>query len=406
MHNIFEKLFKGKKIKNAYDDSDFFIGDAGMEFETKAIHAIGNDALTGAVTSPIYQTSTFSQEAPNVNKGFDYSRTNNPTRAALEKTVALLEEGKYGIAFASGMAAINGVMNLLKNGDHVVCCSNVYGGTFRLFTRLYNKFGVDFDFIDMNEPFENKIKKETRFVWIETPTNPLLTIIDIKACAETAHRHGALLVVDNTFASPYNQKPLSLGADIVVHSTTKYLGGHSDLIGGCVVVSEEKLKEELAFFQNAVGAVPGPFDAWLTMRGIKTLCVRMKQHNESASKIADYLLNHQKIEKVYYPGLENHPNHEIAKKQMRGFGGIVSVEVKGGFDSAKKFACSTKLFTLAESLGGVKSLISHSASMTHASIPKEEREKAGISDSLIRLSVGLEATKDLIIDLEKALENV
>ena len=380
-----------------------------IEFETKAIH-VGQkpDSATGAITFPIYQTSTFAQEAPNVHKGFDYSRTNNPTRAALEQCVASLEGGKFGISFGTGMTAINGVMNLLKSGDHVICCSNVYGGTFRLFTKLYTKFGVDFDFVDLANPdiLNAIIKPETKFVWIESPTNPLLSIIDIEACAEIAHKHNALLVIDNTFASPYNQQPLSLGADIIVHSTTKYLGGHSDVVSGCVVVSDDKLAEQLKFFQNAVGAVPGPFDAWLVLRGIKTLSVRMKWHNESAFKIAHFLAEHPKIEKVYYPGLKTHPNHDVAKKQMKGFGGVVSVELKGGFEAGKKFACSTNLFTLAESLGGVKSLISHSASMTHASIPLEERAKAGISDALIRLSVGLEATEDLINDLKQALDKV
>ena len=380
-----------------------------MQFETRAIH-VGQtpDSATGAITPPIYQTSTFVQEAPNVNKGFDYSRTNNPTRQMLEENIASLEGGKHGVAFASGMAAINGTLNLLKSGDHVACCGNVYGGTFRIFTKLYKKFGVEVDFVDASNPevLESAIKPNTKFVWIESPTNPLLTIIDIKQCAEIAHRHNALLVVDNTFASPYNQLPLSLGADIVIHSTTKYLGGHCDLLGGCVVVSDDKLHEELKFFQNAVGAVPGPMDAWLTLRGTKTLSVRMKWHNDSAFEIAKFLEKHGKIEKIYYPGLPTHPNHEIAKRQMRGFGGMISVELKGGFETGKKFACSTKFFSLGESLGGVKSLICHPASMTHASIPPEERAKAGISEGLIRLSVGLEATEDLIEDLQEALGHV
>lgn len=376
-----------------------------MRFGTKAIHA-GQEPcpVTGAIITPIYQTSTFVQEAPGQHKGYEYSRTGNPTRTALEKNIAALEEGKHGLAYSSGLASIDNIINLLKKGDHVISCDDVYGGTFRLFERVKKKFGLEFDWIDMTniENLKKAIKKNTKLIWIETPTNPLLKLIDIKAVVEAAKQYGILTVVDNTFMSPYFQKPLLLGADIVVHSTTKYLNGHSDVIGGALVTSDGKFFEELKFLQNAIGAVPSPFDCWLVLRGIKTLHLRMKQHEKNAKKIAEYLSNHPKVKKVVYPGLESHPQHELAKKQMSGFGGMVSFEIKGNLEDAKNFLKKTKIFSLAESLGGVESLIEHPAIMTHASLPKDVRERLGISDSLIRLSAGIEDVDDLIDDLESA----
>ncbi len=377
-----------------------------MKFGTKAIHA-GQEPcpVTGAIMTPIYQTSTFVQEEPGKHKGYDYSRTDNPTRTALQKNIASLEEGKYGLSYASGLAAIDNIMNLLKKGDHVVSCDDVYGGTFRLFEGVKKKFGLEFDWVDMTdvENVKKSIKKNTRVIWIETPTNPLLKLIDIKAVVEVAKQHKILTVVDNTFMSPYFQKPLLLGADIVVHSTTKYLNGHSDVIGGALVVNDKKVFEELKFLQNAIGAVPSPFDCWLVLRGIKTLHVRMRQHEENAKRIAEYLEKHPKVKKVIYPGLKSHPQHELAKKQMSGFGGMISFEIKGSLEDAKRFLKKTKIFSLAESLGGVESLIEHPAIMTHASLPKEVRGKLGISDGLVRLSVGIEDVDDLIKDLDTAL---
>lgn len=381
----------------------------GGRFETKAIHA-GQlpDPSTGAIIPPIYQTSTYVVEAPGKDKGYVYSRTSNPTRKALEENIAALEEGKYGLAFASGMAAENTVMNLFSSGSHVVCNDDVYGGTYRLFMQLYKNYGMTFDFVDAIDPknIEKHISPNTQLIWIETPTNPLLKIMDIQKISRMARDHGLLLVVDNTFATPYLQQPLRLGADIIVHSTTKYLGGHSDLIGGAIVVSDQKLYERLSFFQNAVGPVPGPFDCWLVLRGIKTLALRMERHCQNALKIAQYLSNHPKVAQVLYPGLSSHPQHLRAKKQMKGFGGMVSFELKGDLNKAVKFIRSTRLFALAESLGGVESLICHPATMTHASIPREERLKAGFKDGLIRMSVGIEHVDDLIEDLENAFKKI
>ena len=380
-----------------------------MRFETKVIHA-GQmpDPSTGAIIPPIYQTSTYVVEAPGKDKGHVYSRTSNPTRTALEKNLAALENGKFGLGFASGMAAINTVMNLFPSGSHVICNDDVYGGTHRLFTQLYKDYHLSFDFVDAGDTknLQENIKDNTKLIWIETPSNPLLKIIDIQKVAEISHKYDLLLAVDNTFATPYLQQPLLLGADIIVHSTTKYLGGHSDIIGGAIVVSDEKLYERLSFFQNAVGAVPGPMDCWLVLRGIKTLALRMERHCENALKIAQYLKDHPKVTCVYYPGLSSHPQHQLAKKQMRGFGGMVSVELQGDLKSAEKFICSTRFFALAESLGGVESLICHPATMTHASVPREERLKAGFKDELIRISVGVENIEDLIEDLENAFKKI
>lgn len=380
-----------------------------MRFETKVIHAGQSpDQATGAINQPIYQTSTFVLEAPNKDKGYVYSRTSNPTRTALEKNLAALEGGKYGLGFGSGMAATNTVMNLFASGNHVICNDDLYGGTHRLFTQLYENYGLSFDFVDFSELklVEEKIKDDTKLIWIETPTNPLLKIIDIEKTAKIARKHNLLLVVDNTFATPYLQQPLSLGADIIVHSTTKYLSGHSDVIGGGIVVSDQKLHERLAFFQNAVGAVPGPFDDWLVLRGIKTLAVRMQRHCENAAKIARYLENHPKVAKVYYPGLASHLQFQLGKKQMSGFGGMISFELRENPDNIETFVSSTEFFALAESLGCVESLICHPASMTHSSIPKEERLKAGFKDELIRISVGLENIDDLIQDLDNAFARI
>lgn len=377
-----------------------------MKFSSKAIH-VGQEPepSTGAVITPIYQTSTYAQEGIGKHKGYEYSRTHNPTRTALEACLASLEEGKYGLAFASGLAATNTVMNLLSQGDHVVVGDDVYGGTYRIFERVYTRYGITFSFIDARDPanFEKAIRKETKLLWLETPTNPLLRLADIKTLAKIARDKKILSVVDNTFASPYLQRPLELGADIVVHSTTKYLGGHSDVVGGAIITSLDDVHEQLRFHQNAVGGVPGPFDAWLVLRGMKTLAVRMKEHEKNAQSIVRFLEQHPSVEKVYYPGLVSHPQHELAKKQMHGFGGMVSCVLRGGLEDARQVLSNTKLFTLAESLGGVESLIGHPATMTHASIPKEIREARGIVDGLIRLSVGIEDIEDLIEDLDRAM---
>ncbi len=380
-----------------------------MKFSTKAIH-VGQepDEGTGAVAVPIYQTSTYAQEEVGKHKGYEYARTQNPTRSALEACLASLENGKYGLCFASGLAATNTVMNLLSQGDHVVVGDDVYGGTYRIFDKVFKRYGIDFTFIDARDPanFEKAIRPETKLLWIETPTNPMLQLADIKALSELAHKKNIKMVVDNTFASPYLQRPLDLGADIVVHSTTKYIGGHSDVVGGTVITSDEKIYETLKFHQNAVGAVPGPMDCWLVLKGVKTLAIRMREHCKNARKIAEVLEKHPAVEKIYYPGLTTHPQHELAKKQMDDFGGMVSIVVRGGFENAKLVLKSTKLFTLAESLGGVESLISHPASMTHGSIPKEQREARGVVDGLVRLSCGIEDVDDLIADLEQALAKV
>lgn len=379
-----------------------------MKFSTRAIHAGQEpEPLAGAVSIPIYQTSTYVQEELGKHKGYEYARTQNPTRTALEACIASIENGKHGLAFGSGLAATNTVMNLLSKGDHVVVGDDVYGGTYRIFDKVFTRYGVDFTFIDARDPanFEKAIRPETKLLWIETPTNPMLRLADIKTLSEIARKKKILSCVDNTFASSYLQRPLELGADIVVHSTTKYLGGHSDVVGGAIVTSLEDVYETLKFHQNAVGAVPGPFDCFLVMRGLKTLSLRMKEHCKNAEAIAKHLEKHPAIEKVVYPGLSSHPQHELAKKQMDGFGGMVSCVVRGGLESARKVLNNTKLFALAESLGGVESLIGHPATMTHASIPKEIREERGVVDGLIRLSCGIEDVEDLIADLDNALSH-
>ncbi|MFT4698719.1 MAG: cystathionine beta-lyase/cystathionine gamma-synthase [Flavobacteriaceae bacterium] len=378
-----------------------------MKFNTKTIHGgQEHDKAYGAVMPPIYQTTTYAQSTPGGHKGFQYSRTNNPTRSALEKSFASLENGNYGLAFGSGLAAIDAVMKLLKHGDEVVSTSDLYGGTYRLFTKIYESFGVKFHFIGMENAskIEEYVNENTKLIWIETPTNPMLNIIDIKSAAEIAKKHEILLAVDNTFATPYLQRPLDLGADIVMHSATKYLGGHSDVVMGALVVKEKELADQLYFIQNASGGICGPQDSFLMLRGIKTLHVRMQRHCENGKAVANYLVHHPKIEKVYWPGFESHPNHEIAKDQMDDFGGMISFVTKGNdYNKAIKIVENLKIFTLAESLGGVESLSGHPASMTHASIPKEEREKTGVVDSLIRLSVGIEDEEDLIEDLRQAI---
>ncbi len=378
-----------------------------MQATTKLIHSIPVDALTGSVSVPIYQTSTFVQEAPGVNKGYDYARTNNPTRAVLESVIAQLENGSTGVAFASGLAAIDAVLKLLKTGDEILAVDDIYGGAFRLFTHVYKKFGIHVNYVDTTdaENVLNAITPKTRLIWIESPTNPTLKISDIAAIAKIAKLKGSLLCVDNTFASPALQQPLSLGADIVVHSATKYLGGHSDLIAGLVVTKDEELGEKIKFIQNASGAILAPFDSWLVIRGIETLSLRVKQHCANAQVVAEFLERHPAVDKVYYPGLKTHPNHAIAKKQSNGFGGVVSFSLKNDTQEAANIVVtSTNLFKLAESLGGVKSLLCHPASMTHKSIPAEKRHASGVVDSLVRLSVGLEEVEDLVKDLGKALD--
>lgn len=377
-----------------------------MNTATALIHSIPVDPQTGAISVPIYQTSTFVQDAPGENKGYDYSRTNNPTRETLEKLVAQLEKGATGTAFASGLAAIDSIVKLLSTGDEIVAVDDIYGGAYRLFTNVYEKFGISVKYVDFTnvETVFNAITSKTKLIWIETPTNPTLKISDIAAIAKIAKANNCLLCVDNTFASPVLQQPLSLGADIVVHSATKYLGGHSDLIAGIVVTKTAELGANIKYLQNACGAILGPFDSWLVIRGIETLPLRMKQHCSSAFAIAQFLENHPAIDKVYYPGLATHPNHLIAKKQATGFGGIVSFSLKVDTEEAAiQLVTSTQLFKLAESLGGIKSLVSHPANMTHKSIPTEKRRAAGVSDSLVRLSVGLEDVEDLINDLDQAL---
>jgi cysteine-S-conjugate beta-lyase len=380
-----------------------------MSKSTQIIHSIPIDPLTGAISVPIYQTSTFVQEAPGINKGYDYARTGNPTRTALENIIAVLEEGSTGAAFASGLAAIDTVLKLLKSGDEILAVDDIYGGAFRLFTQVYEKFGITIRYTDSTdaENVFNAITPATKLVWIETPTNPTLKISDIAAIAKITKASGCWLCVDNTFASPALQKPLSLGADIVVHSATKYLGGHSDLIAGLVVTKDPALGEKIKFFQNAGGAILSPFDSWLVIRGIETLPLRIKQHCQNAMIIAEYLEQHPEVDKVFYPGLASHYNHDIAKKQSRDFGGIVSFTLKNDTEQAAvDFVRSTSLFKLAESLGGIKSLLCHPANMTHKTIPVEKRRASGISDSLIRLSVGLEESQDLVNDLEEAFKKI
>ncbi len=378
-----------------------------MKFGTKAIHAgVEPDPTTGAIMTPIYQTSTYVQAAPGDHKGYEYSRTHNPTRTALQNALAALENGKHGLCFSSGMASIDAIVKLLKPGDEVVSCNDLYGGTYRLFTKIFEGFGVKFRFVDMSDTANvaAAITPNTRLIWAETPTNPLLRIIDITALAALAKKQGCLLGVDNTFASPYLQTPLDLGADIVMHSVTKYLGGHSDVVMGALVVKDDALAERLAFIQNSSGATPGPQDCFLVLRGLKTLHLRMQRHCENGKVVAEWLVKHPRVDKVYWPGFATHPNHAVAAKQMRGFGGMMSFTLKGDrMEDAHKVLSSTELFCLAESLGGVESLLGHPASMTHASIPREERLKNGLADSLIRLSVGLEDSEDLLADLEQAL---
>lgn len=379
----------------------------GMKFNTKTIHGgQEHDKAYGAVMPPIYQTSTYAQTTPGGHKGYEYSRTHNPTRNALEHAFASIENGKYGLAFGSGLAAIDAVMKLLKPGDEVISTNDLYGGSYRLFTKVFQDFGIKFHFVGMSDvsSISEAINENTKLLWVETPTNPMMNIIDIEAVSAIAKSNGILLAVDNTFATPYLQQPLNLGADIVMHSATKFLGGHSDVVMGALVVNDSELAEKLYFIQNASGAICGPQDSFLMLRGIKTLHVRMQRHCENAKKVADFLNGHSEIEKVYWPGLESHLNHDIAKRQMKDFGGMLSFVTKGNnYEQAIKIVESLKIFTLAESLGGVESLAGHPASMTHASIPKEEREKTGVVDSLIRLSVGIEDADDLIADLKQAI---
>ena len=378
-----------------------------MHFNSKTIHGGQEpDKAYGAVMPPIYQTSTYAQTTPGGHKGFEYSRTHNPTRQALERSLASIEAGEFAFAFGSGLAAMDAVLKLLKPGDQVVSTDDLYGGSYRLFTKIFEDFGIRFHFVNMSnvDNVEAAINKNTRMVWVETPTNPMINVIDIKAVSVLCKTNDVLLAVDNTFASPYIQQPLNLGADIVMHSATKYLAGHSDVILGSLVTNDKSLAERLGFIQNASGAVPGPMDSFLTLRGIKTLHVRMQRHCENAAEIANYLKTHPKIEKVYWPGFEDHPNHHIAKAQMSDFGGMLSFVTKGAnYESAIQIVEKLKLFTLAESLGGVESLAGHPASMTHASIPKEIREQTGVVDALIRLSVGIEDVRDLIADLDQAI---
>lgn len=379
-----------------------------MRFGTKAIHAgVQADEATGAIMTPIYQTSTFVQEGVGNHKGYEYSRTLNPTRHALEKNIAAIENGKFGACFGSGLAAIDCVIKMLNPGDEVISTSDLYGGTYRLFRTIFEKYGIKFHFTGMSDlsAIERLINDHTKLIWVETPTNPMMNIVDIKAVADLSKRHGLWLCVDNTFATPYIQNPLDLGADIVMHSATKYLGGHSDVVMGALVTSDDSIASEMYRIQNSSGAITGPMDSFLVLRGIKTLHLRMQRHCENGEKIARFLASHDKVDQVYWPGFETHPNHHIAKEQMRGFGGMISFTLKGNkLDDAHKLVKNVQIFALAESLGGVESLIGHPATMTHGSIPKEEREKIGIVDSLLRLSVGVEDSDDLIEDLKQALD--
>ncbi len=380
-----------------------------MSNATQLIHSIPTDPLTGALSVPIYQTSTFEQDAPGVNRGYDYARSNNPTRQALETLVATLEKGHAASAFGSGLAAIDAVVKLLQSGDEILAVDDIYGGAFRLFTQVYEKFGIKVNYVDTTDAANvfNAITPNTKLIWLETPTNPTLKISDIKAIASIARAHNCLLCVDNTFASPALQQPLALGADLVVHSATKYLGGHSDLIAGIVVAREKELGEKIKFLQNATGAILGPFDSWLVIRGIETLHLRIQQHCRNAQAVAEFLVEHPAVDKVFYPGLATHKNHDIARQQSTGFGGIVSFTLKNDTeDAAIRFVTATQYFKLAESLGGIKSLVSHPANMTHKSIPAEKRISAGIADSLIRLSVGLEEAADLVEDLNSAFKQL
>ena len=380
-----------------------------MKFNTKVIHAgIHPDPATGAIMTPIYQTSTYVQEEIGVHKGFEYSRTGNPTRAALESNLAALESGKYGACFGSGLAAIDCVIKMLNPGDEVISTNDLYGGSYRIFKTIFEKYGINFHFVDMVDiqNISNKINDKTKLIWIETPTNPMMNIIDVKSIVEIAKTNRIKVAVDNTFATPYLQRPLELGADIVMHSVTKYLGGHSDIVMGALVTNDESLAEEMYRIQNSSGAVCGPMDSFLVLRGVKTLHLRVQRHCENGEKVAHFLHNNPQVDQVYWPGFETHPNHEVAKEQMNGFGGMISFTLVGdSLEKAKSIVSKTKLFTLAESLGGVESLIGHPSTMTHASIPREERMKSGVLDSLIRLSVGIEDASDLIQDLENAFKN-
>jgi cystathionine beta-lyase/cystathionine gamma-synthase len=379
-----------------------------MGFSTDCIHAGQEpEPHTGAVTIPIYQTSTYVQPELGRHKGYEYARTQNPTRSALEANLAALEKGKHGHCFASGMSATDTVFRLLKSGDHVVAGENMYGGSYRLFSRVLGKFGLEFTYVDTSnvDNVRSALKSNTRLVFLETPTNPMMTVTDLAACADVAHERGALVVVDNTFCSPWLQKPIELGADIVVHSTTKFLNGHSDSVGGAVISNRDDIGEQIGFLQNAVGAILSPFDSWLVLRGVKTLAVRMKRHEENGMAMASYLANHAKVQKIYYPGLPDHPQHELAKRQMSGFGSMISFEL-GSKENAKKFLDRVRLCSLAESLGGVETLISHPETMTHASVPLETRMRLGITPGLVRISVGIEDIEDLIADLENAFDGI
>ncbi len=382
--------------------------DAKWGFATRAVHAGQRpDPATGAIMPAVYLTSTYVQDAPGKHKGYEYSRTSNPTRDALEANLASLEGGRFGLAFASGLAAEHTVLHLLRTGDHIVAARDLYGGSDRLFPLVWHQLGVEVDFVDAcrREEIEAAIRPTTRQLWIETPSNPLLTVVDIADACDIAHQHQVQVVVDNTFATPFLQRPLELGADIVVHSTTKYLGGHSDVVGGAVITSREDAFNQLKFLQNAIGAIPGPLDCFLVLRGTKTLAVRMKEHCTNAMAVARFLKDHPEVDQVLYPGLESHPGHAIAARQMSGFGGVVSLELKGGFERNMRFVTKTRVFSLAESLGGVESLVAHPASMTHAAIPKEERSRGGLSDALVRLSVGIEDQEDLLEDLSRAIRD-
>ena len=381
-----------------------------MKFATKVLHAgIEPDPTTGAIMTPIFQTSTYVQAAPGDHKGYEYARTQNPTRNVLQNNLAALENGKFGLCFSSGMGATDAIIKMLSPGDEVISTNDLYGGSYRIFTKVFEKYGIKFHFIPMNDVsgIEKLINTKTKLIWVETPTNPMMNIIDIEAVSQISKSKKVMLCVDNTFASPFLQNPLDLGADLVLHSVTKYLGGHSDVVMGAIVTNSETIHEQLKFIQNACGAVPGPQDCFLVLRGVKTLHLRMERHCANAKQIVNFLSNHSKIEKIFYPGLPSHPNHEVAKKQMKDFGGMLSFTLKGNkMDDALKILSGTKLFSLAESLGGVESLIGHPATMTHASIPKEEREKSGLVDTLIRLSVGVEDVEDLIEDLKNALASI
>ena len=381
-----------------------------MRFGTKAIHAGQEpDPTTGAIMTPIYQTSTYVQESPGVHKGYAYARGKNPTRVALERCLAELENAKHGLCFSSGMGAADAIIKLLVPGDEVIATDDLYGGSYRMFTKVFAKYGIVFHFVDMHDfdALERTVNAKTKMLWVETPTNPMMKIIDIERCVEFAKKHNLISVIDNTFASPYLQNPLDMNADIVMHSATKYLNGHSDVVMGALCTSDDNLYEQLAFIANSCGATPGPQDSFLVLRGLKTLHVRMERHCANGVVVANFLANHPKVEKVYWPGFPSHPNHEVAKKQMRDFGGMISFSLKGDrFEDASKLAQAVHVFSLAESLGGVESLLGHPASMTHASIPKAERERSGITDSLLRLSVGIEDAEDLIEDLTNALNAI